>query len=66
MDSQTPQRDYSEAVRYVKSLKDAVKRRYAMEYLGWIQAGRIGAAPGRGALPPAQWKAVSTNLDTLA
>ena len=51
---------------YVKSIRDAVKRRYAADYLVWIRAGRSGAAPSRGALPNALWKSVCTNLDALA
>lgn len=56
----------TEAMKYVLSLKDAVKRRFAMSYLEWIQAGRTGTMPGRGLLPPALAKAVCTNLDALA
>ena len=55
----------SEANKYIKSLKDAVKRRFAETYLEWIRAGRIGAAPSRGALSPVLAKAVCTNLDAL-
>ncbi|AIE85895.1 hypothetical protein [Fimbriimonas ginsengisoli] len=66
METKTPQRDSSDAKNYVKSLRDAVKRRYANEYLAWILAGRTGVAPGRGRLSPVLWKAVCANLDALA
>jgi hypothetical protein len=56
----------SEAMKYIRSLRDAVKRRFAIAYLEWIRAGRIGSAPGRGALSPVLAKAVSTNLDSLS
>lgn len=59
-------RDNSDAMDYVRSLKDSVKRRYASEYLTWIRAGRSGASPGRGALSPTLWRAVCSNLDALA
>lgn len=58
--------DNTPAVKYVKSLKDAVKRRYAAAYLEWIRAGRNGAIPGRGALSPILAKAVCVNLDALS
>lgn len=59
-------RDNSDAMGYVKSLRDSVKRRYAAEYLTWIRAGRIGTAPSRGLLSPTLWRAVCSNLDALA
>lgn len=57
--------DVSEGVLYVKSLRDAVKRRYATEYLAWLRSGRTGSMPPRGILPPAHWKTITTNLDAL-
>ena len=63
MSSNTPS---SEGAKYVRSLKDAVKRRYAGIYLAWLEGGRVGAMPGRGALAPALAKAVTTNLDALS
>lgn len=57
--------DNSDAMKYIKSLRDAVKRRFAITYLAWIRAGRIGASPARGQLAPALAKSVSTNLDSL-
>jgi hypothetical protein len=57
--------DHSEGSKYVKSLRDAVKRRYAKEYLMWIRSGRVGATPSRGTLSPIIAKVVCTNLDTL-
>lgn len=58
--------DNSDAMKYIKSIRDAVKRRFAVTYLEWIRAGRMGASPARGALAPALAKAVSTNLDSLS
>jgi len=58
--------DNTEAMKYVKSLRDAVKRRFAAAYLTWIRAGRIGSMPGRGQLSPVLARAVSTNLDALS
>jgi hypothetical protein len=55
----------SDAMKYVRSLKDAVKRRFAVAYLAWIRAGRIGTAPSRGVLSPILAKAVAVNLDAL-
>ena len=57
--------EQSPGTSYVKSLRDAVKRRYANEYLTWIQAGRSGSAPPRQALPLGQWKVITANLDAL-
>jgi hypothetical protein len=56
----------SDAMKYVRSLKDAVKRRFAVSYLEWIRAGRIGGAPARGVLSPVHAKAVAVNLDGLS
>ncbi|MEZ0325939.1 MAG: hypothetical protein ACAH95_08525 [Fimbriimonas sp.] len=58
--------DNSKAMDYVKSLRDAVKRRYAHEYLTWIRAGRVGSAPARGALSSTLSRTVTSNLDDLA
>jgi hypothetical protein len=58
--------DNTEAMKYVKSLRDAVKRRFAITYLEWIRAGRIGIAPNRGLLSPALAKSVAVNLDSLS
>ncbi|MDR3691609.1 MAG: hypothetical protein P4L46_19680 [Fimbriimonas sp.] len=61
-----PNQDNTEAMGYVKSLRDPVKRKYAADYLKWIRAGRVAAAPSRGSLSPTLWKAVCSNLDGLA
>jgi len=66
MEPTNPPRDNSKGMDYVKSLKDAVKRRFAGEYLRWIQAGRMGAAPSRGALSQTTWRTICTNLDSLS
>jgi hypothetical protein len=58
--------DHSDATLYVRSLKDSVKRRFAGEYLAWLEGGRTGSMPGRGALSPAMAKAVVSNLDALS
>jgi hypothetical protein len=60
------ERDNTEATRYVKSLKDAVKRRFAVAYLEWMRSGRAGNMPGRGVLSPVLAKSVCTNLDSLS
>jgi len=52
--------------KYIKSLRDPVKRRFAVSYMGWIQAGRVGNMPSRGALAPALARAVCANLDELS
>jgi hypothetical protein len=65
MEPKLPQRDNSKGMEYVKSLKDAVKRRFAGEYLRWIQGGRVGTAPTRGALSQTTWRTICTNLDSL-
>ena len=54
------------AGKYILSLKDPVKRRYASSYLEWVRAGRVVAAPSRGALSPTLAKVVVTNLDDLS
>ena len=59
------EQDNTAAMKYIKSLKDAVKRNFAVTSLTWIRAGRKGDAPGRGALAPALAKAVAVNLDNL-
>lgn len=58
--------ELSEATKYVRSLKDSVKRRFAGDYLDWIVGGKSGAMPGRGALSPTLAKAVCINLDALS
>ena len=61
------QNDLSKADQYVRSLRDAVKRRFAVEYLAWIRAGRIIAStPPRGALSATLARVVCTNLDELS
>lgn len=55
----------SDSARYVKSIKDGVKRRFATEYMDWIHGGRKGDMPSRGNLSPALAKAVCLNLDSL-
>ena len=56
----------SEAMKYVKSLRDSVKRRFAVAYLAWIRSGRAGSVPPRGALSPVLARAVTANLDALS
>lgn len=56
----------TEVDKYIKSLKDAVKRRFAGAYLDWIRAGRVGSMPSRGALSPARVKALCLNIDALS
>lgn len=51
---------------YIKSLKDAVKRQFAIAYLEWIRAGRRGIMPARGQLSPVLAQAVTRNLDSLS
>lgn len=57
--------DNTEGMKYVRSLRAAVKRRFAADYLDWIRAGRRGSMPGRGALSPILARAVCANLDNL-
>jgi hypothetical protein len=59
------EQDNTPAMKYVKSLKDAVKRRYAVNYLEWIRGGKKGDVPTRGALSAVLAKAVCLNLDSL-
>ena len=59
------EQDNSEAMKYVKSLKDSVKRRFAGEYLVWIRAGRNASMPSRGALSASIARSVCLNLDAL-
>ena len=58
--------DNTEAMKYVRTLKDAVKRRFAVTYLEWIRAGRVGTSPGRGVLSPVMARVVAVNLDALS
>ncbi len=57
--------EYGEEMIYIRSLKDPVKRRFAVSYLGWVRAGRTGSMPARGALSSALAKAVTSNIDAL-
>jgi len=66
MEPKKSNQDNSDAMAYVKSLKIALKRRFAGEYLVWIRGGRTGAAPVRGALSHTVWRTICTNLDGLA
>jgi hypothetical protein len=66
MHSRNPSSEKSEAMTYVNSLRDAVKRRFAHQYLQWIRGGRTGASPSRGSLGSTPAKTVMANLDALA
>jgi len=66
MEIKRTNQDNSDAMAYVKSLKMALKKRFAGEYLLWIRSGRSGAAPVRGALSHTDWRRICTNLDGLA
>jgi hypothetical protein len=55
--------DHSEAMKYVKSLRDAVKRRYALTYLEWLRAGRTGIAPIRGSLTGPKIKFINERIE---
>ncbi len=57
--------DNTDGMKYVRSIRDSVKRRYAQDYLTWLRAGRKGSAPARGELSPILAKSVGTNLDAL-
>jgi hypothetical protein len=57
--------DNTDGMKYVRSIKDSVKRRYAREYLDWLRTGRKGSAPSRGELSPILAKSVGSNLDGL-
>ncbi len=57
--------DNSDPMGYIKSLKDAVKRQFAIAYLEWVRAGRRGTMPSRGRLSPVLATAVTRNLDAL-
>jgi hypothetical protein len=65
MGTEKPNQDNTDGMKYVKSLKDAVKRRFAGDYLRWLRAGRVGIAPARGALSQTNWRTICTNLDSL-
>jgi hypothetical protein len=65
MEPKNTNQDNSEAMAYVKSLKIALKRRFAGEYLTWMRGGRIGTAPSRGTLSYTVWRNICTNLDGL-
>jgi hypothetical protein len=58
--------DNSDAMAYIKSLRDAVKRQFAIAYLEWVRAGRKGVMPARGKLSPVLAGAVARNLDALS
>jgi hypothetical protein len=58
--------DNTEAMKYIRTLRDSVKRRFAVSYLTWIRAGRKGGAPARGQLSLVLAKAVCLNLDALS
>jgi hypothetical protein len=62
----SPQPEQSEATKYVRSIKDSVKRRFAGAYLEWLVGGKAGAMPARGALSPTLAKAICSNLDALS
>jgi len=66
MEPNHPNEDNSPAIKYVKSLKIALKRRFAGDYLRWIRAGRVGPGPVRGALSHTTCKAICTNIEALA
>ena len=57
--------DDSKAMQYVKTLDDTAKRHYAIGYLAWIRAGRVGVAPKTEPLSILTARVVSRKLDTL-
>ena len=59
-------KDTTNGTTYVKSLNSSVKRRFAGDYWKWIQTGRVGMAPSRGALSQTTWRTICTNLDWLS
>jgi hypothetical protein len=65
MESKANAIDNTDGMKYVKSLREPVKRRFALNYLTWLRSGRAGAAPIRGVLSLTLWKAVCANLDAL-
>ncbi|MEQ1823409.1 MAG: hypothetical protein ABL949_12945 [Fimbriimonadaceae bacterium] len=52
-------------MKYVKSLKEPVKRRFAVDYLDWLRNGKKGDQPARGALASGIASAVCLNIDAL-
>ena len=66
MDKRTPPKDPSEAMNYVRSLRDSVKRRFANEYLLWVRGGKVGTMPSRGQLSLTLSKTIVLNLEALA
>lgn len=57
--------DNTPAMKYVKSLKEPVKRRFAVDYLDWLRNGKKGDQPARGALASGIASAVCLNIDAL-
>lgn len=58
-------KEQDESTKYIRSLRDPVKRNFATAYVLWARSGRSGPGPVRGALSPTDAKTVTTNLDSL-
>ncbi len=65
MEPKNSKRENSLVMDYVLSLRHPVKRRYGMEYMTWVRAGRTGSAPSRGRLSPTLARVVCINVDAL-
>ena len=52
-------------MKYVRSLKDPVKRRFGLAHLLWVRGSRKGVAPDKTGLSPIIAKTVAINLDAL-
>jgi hypothetical protein len=55
----------SPAQKYIRSIKDPVKKRYAQAHLDWVAAGKVGAPVARGALSAHVAEVLRLNLESL-
>ena len=51
--------------KYVKSIRDPARRKFAPEYVSWVQAGRLGMVPERGRLSIDAAKLLVINIEAI-
>ena len=58
-------KEESPHTKYVKSLRDPARRKFAHEYVAWIQAGKLGMVPERGRLSIEAAKLLVINIEAI-
>jgi len=65
MEPQATDTENAPVMEYIESLRDPMKKRFALEYMNWVVNGRDGELPSRGALAASVVKNVCANIDSF-